>query len=54
MSNLKSLPKMRWLKNEFGQDRLQYLDEELVMSTEIPHAISHINYVYKDVPIVEN
>lgn len=51
---MSNLPKVRWIKNEFGQDRLQYLDEEVVMMNDDPHILSHINYIYKDVPSVES
>ena len=51
---MSNLPKVRWKKNEFGQDRLQYLDEEVVMDKEFPHVLSHINYVYKNVPTVNS
>lgn len=51
---MNNFPKVRWKKNEFGQDRLQYLDEEVVMDSKNPNLVSHINYVYKDVPTVES
>ncbi len=51
---MSNLPKVRWKKNEFGQDRLQYLEEEVVMDKKLPNIVSHVNFVYKDVPTVES
>lgn len=50
----KLLPKVRWKKNEFGQDRLQYLEEEPIMCQHDPTVVSYIKYKYVDAPTVNS